>query len=403
MNLILSHPELTDKQRAKCVNTLAGVLTNRRITRDRSVLEVAATVTGSTFSSQSFRISRPQPEDQNAPQDPAAYPLTPDNVLRQSDQVPPELTNNEPDEIMEDSRASDALPADGTGPSQQPHTRRTITRHGTEVFYGLITPGNSPVKAPGNQSISPVVERDVGMDGTFTGDHDHSSVPSPGSNFGSPTPQETEPQSDVVSALEHEISILRREKAVLLEKEEYVLRKLSRNGQGTISNIETVTDRTVRQRDGLCVENQGLRATIERLKSGIIDLQSKIAHMQDKLDRAEGERIELTQTKRRWIARMWVLAGRVPGELRKKDAEIENMIEKLVGMHAQLAQEQSHLRELQDQLDEERVKRMGAEAELEDSRTAHAQEIKDRDLAGRRLRDQLKQVVNGLDSGAISI
>ena len=59
MNLVVSDPELTSKQRAKCVNALAGVFTKRSITRDRSVLEVAAAVTGSTFSSRSSRVSRP--------------------------------------------------------------------------------------------------------------------------------------------------------------------------------------------------------------------------------------------------------------------------------------------------------------------------------------------------------
>jgi len=299
---------------------------------------------------------------------------------------------------------------DKPGPSQQPLARLTITRRGTEVFYGLPTPGNSPIKAPGNQVrfhichsshlaplfipsqlISTVVERDAEVDDTFMGDHDPPSTPSP-----TPALRETEPQSDVVSAMESEIASLKREK-------EYVLRKLSRNGQGTVSNIETVTDRTVRQRDELRVENQKLRAAIERLKSCIIDLRGRIAHMQDKLDRAEGERIEMTQSRRRWIARMWALAGRVPGELRKKDAEIENMREKLAGMHAQLAQGRLRLGELQVQLDEERVRRVGVEAELDDSRIAYAQEIKDRDLAGRKLRDQLRQVVNGLDSGDISI
>lgn len=241
------------------------------------------------------------------------------------------------------------------------------------------------------------------MDDAFTGNRDPPSSPSPGSAFGLPTPQETEPQSNIVSALNERIADLERKNAVLQGKEERTIRMLSRNGQGTLSSIETVTDRIVRQREELRVENQELRAFIGHLESGVINLQGQIAHMQDKLDRAEGERFEMEQSRRRWIARMWALAGRIPGELRKRDAEIENMREKLADMHARLAQQQSRLRELQGQLEEEKVKRVGVEAELDGSRLAHAQEIKDRDLAGQRLRDQLKQVVNSLDSGAISI
>jgi len=215
-------------------------------------------------------------------------------------------------------------------------------------------------------------------------DHDHPSTP---------TPQETEPQPDVVS---DELATLRREK-------QYVLRILSRNGQGTLSDIETVTNRAVQQREELRVENRELRAFIERLKSDIDDLQGRISHVQDKLDRAEGERTEMAQSKRRWIVRVCALAGRIPGGLRKKDDEIENLREKLSGMHARLAQEQSKLRELQDQLEGERTRREGVEAELDESRTNHAQAMKDRDLAGQRLRDQLKQMANSLESGAVSI
>ena len=322
---------------------------------------------------------------------------------------------------MEEPRVSVAIPVEKPGPSGQQSTLHMVTRHGTEVFYGLITPGNSPTKAPGDQvrfhvaritphlplrtsqQISTVIEREVEMDDTFTGDRDPPASPSPGSGSGLPAPLETEPQSDIVSALNERIANLEREKAALQGKEEYVIRKLSRNGQGTLSNIETVTDRTVRQRDELRVENQELRAFIGHLESGIVNLQGQIVHMQDKLDRAEGERFEMEQGRRRWITRMWALTGRIPGELRKRDAEIENMRKKLADMHARLAQQQSRLRELQGQLEEEKVKRVGVEAELDGSRLAHAQEIKDRDLAGQRLRDQLKQVVNSLDSGAISI
>ena len=233
------------------------------------------------------------------------------------------------------------------------------------------------------------------MDDTLTDDHGHPSTPL-GPDFGSPAPRETVPQLDVVAALESKIEAMRQEK-------EYVLRKLSRNGQGTLSNIEAVADRAVQQRNDLRAENQKLRAIVERLKSDIIGLQNKIAHLQGKLDRAEVDRTEMVQNKRRWIARMWALAGRVPGELRKKDAEIENMRERLTGMHAQLAQGQSRLRELQGQLEEEKAGRVGVEAELENSRKAHAQEIKDRDLTGRRIRDQLKQMANAIDSGTMSI
>jgi len=321
---------------------------------------------------------------------------------------------------MEELRVSNALPLEKPGPSQQLQTLRTITRHGTEIFCGLPTPGNSPTKAPGvqvrshiiycsnlshlsilSQRVSIVVERDVEMETTLIADRSPLSGP-PGSDFGSPAPRKAEPQFGMAS-MEDDFASLRRENAALLEVKQYVLRKLSRNGQGTLSNIETVVDRAAQQRDDLRVENQELRSRIERLESGITNLQGQIAHTRDKLDRAEIERIEVAQSKRRWIARMWALAGRVPGELRKKDAEIDNMREKLASLHARLAQEQSQLRDLRGQLEEEKERRMGVEVELESSRVAHAQEIQDRDLAGRRLRDQLKQVVNSLDSGAISI
>lgn len=231
------------------------------------------------------------------------------------------------------------------------------------------------------------------MDDTSTEAHGLHATPSPGPGFDS---------LDMVS-VQNELASLRRANAALLEKEGYVRRKLSRNGQGTISNLETVVDRAVQQRDELCVENQGLRAVIERLESRIIDLQGQIVRTQDKLDRAESERIQIAQSKRRWIARMLASAGRLPGELRVKDAEIDSMREKLVGMHAQLAQEQSQLRDHQIQLEEERKRRMGIETELGDTRMAHAQEIENRDLAGRRLKEQLKQMINNLDSGGISI
>jgi len=58
MNIILSNPELTSKEQTKCVNKFAGVLTRRSITRDRSILEVAADVTESFLSSKSSRVAR---------------------------------------------------------------------------------------------------------------------------------------------------------------------------------------------------------------------------------------------------------------------------------------------------------------------------------------------------------
>jgi hypothetical protein len=57
MTLVLSCPGATQTQQAKRVNALAGILRTRRITRDRSVLEVASTVTGSTFPSRRSRSS----------------------------------------------------------------------------------------------------------------------------------------------------------------------------------------------------------------------------------------------------------------------------------------------------------------------------------------------------------
>ena len=239
------------------------------------------------------------------------------------------------------------------------------------------------------------------MDDTFT--NNSSPTPSPGPGFDSPAPRGSELKSHSLTVLEDRIWVLMQEKAALLEKEQYVLRKLSRNGNGTLSNIEAVADRAVRQRDELLVENQELRAMIERLNSSVLDLQGNIVHVQDKLDRAQGERMEMAQSRRRWIVRMWTLAGRIPGELRKKDAEIENMREKLVDMHALLAQEQSRLQEVQCRFAEERKRRMDMEVEFNDSKTAHAQEIKERELAGQRLRGQLMNVVNGLESGAILI
>jgi chromosome segregation ATPase len=249
------------------------------------------------------------------------------------------------------------------------------------------------------QWLSTVSEQDIEMDES---DHD-SPAPSPSAGFGSPLPEETVSQLDLVAKLKSQISSLAQENTVLRGNEEYVLRKLSRNGQGTVSNIETVTDRAVRQREQLRVENEELRVEVQRLESSVTHLQGIIAHTEDKLKRAVRDREEMIEGRHRWIARVWALAGRLPGELRKKDAEIENMREKLTSMFAQLAQEQSKLREAQGELDEERTRRMGVEAELQDANAVHDQKIKERDLAGQKLRDQLKQMVNGLDSGAIAI
>lgn len=334
----------------------------------------------------------------------------------------PEVAHDGPDDITaEDPRVSEALVAGNLGPSRPPPARRTIARHGTEIAYGLVTPGVTPAKAPGNQArfhitssshstyffmlsqlTSTAGEQDVGMDNAATDDHD-SSVLSPGPGFDFPAPRAGQPQPSVVAVLEDRISVLMGEKEALLQKEEYVLRKLSRNGQGTVSNIEAVTDRAVQQRDQLRAENQELRTVIERLKSRITDLQGEIARVQEKLERAKVERIEIAQSRRRWIARMWSLAGRLPGELRKKDAEIDNVREKLVEMYARLAQEQSVLREAQGQLSDERDSRAGLETELKDTKAAHARAILERDLAGQRLKDQLKLVINSLESGAMSI
>jgi DNA repair exonuclease SbcCD ATPase subunit len=258
--------------------------------------------------------------------------------------------------------------------------------------------------------ISTVDEQDVEMDDTFAVDHDVQPVLSLGPGSGSLVQQESQSQSETLAALEEKIQILAQEKATLVQdkatfrwREECALRKLSRNGQGTLSSLETVTDRAVRQREELRAENQELRAAAERLESGVIDLQAKIASLQDKLNKTKAERIEVAQSKRRWVTRMWTLAGRLPGELRKKDAEIENMREKLVDMYGRLAQEQARLRKAQDDLAGERTIRIGAEAELKDAKAAHAQEIQGRDSAGQRLKDQLKLVVGGLESGVISI
>ena len=249
------------------------------------------------------------------------------------------------------------------------------------------------------QRFSTIGEQDIEM-----GESDHdSSVPSPSAGFGSPLPRGTGYQLDLVAKLESQISSLTQQNAVLRGNEDYVLRKLSRNGQGTVSNIETVTDRAVRQREQLRVENEELRTEVQRLESSVTYLQGTITHTEDKLKRAVRDREEMVEGRHRWIARVWALAGRLPGELRKKDAEIENMREKLTSMFAQLAQEQSKLREAQSGLDEERMRRMDVEAKLKDANVVHDQKIRERDLAGQRLRDQLKQVVNGLDSGAISI
>ena len=235
------------------------------------------------------------------------------------------------------------------------------------------------------------------MDTTLIGDLNPSPAPSTSSCFGS---LQGSHQSDAVAALQEKVLILAQENAELKEKDEYVRRKLSRNGNGTLSNIETITDRVVRQRDELRTENQKLRADVERLESGVTDLQGEIARMQAKLEKAKEERIEMAQSRRRWIVRMWTLAGRLPGELRKKDAEVNNMREKLFGMYARLAQEQENLREVQDQLCEEKRRRKNVETELEDSNAAHDLAMRERNLDRERFKDRLKHLVNDLESGA---
>lgn len=237
------------------------------------------------------------------------------------------------------------------------------------------------------------------MDETVTGADGFPSSPSYGSR--SLVRQATEP--DIVDFKENKIAILERENAGLLKMKESVLRKLSRNGEGTISNIETVVDRAVRECDELRAKNVNLRTEVLYRQSCIITYQSIISILKEKLVRAQTDRIAMARSKQRWIARMFALAGRVPGELRKKDAEIDNTREKLAGMEAQLSEEQSQLQDLQGQLEGERGRRADAEAELDHSRLAHAREITERDLAGRRLRDQLRQMVENLDSGAMSM
>ena len=115
--------------------------------------------------------------------------------------------------------------------------------------------------------------------------HD-SSVLSPSTGFESPLPQESRSQLDLVAKLESQISSLTQQNAVLRGDEEYVLRELSRNGQGIISNIETVTDQAVRQREQLRVENEELCAEVQRLESSVTYLQGIIAHPEDELKRA---------------------------------------------------------------------------------------------------------------------
>ena len=237
------------------------------------------------------------------------------------------------------------------------------------------------------------------MDGAATGDPGFPSTPSRGSR--SLVRQATKP--DIKVSKEEKIAILERENAELLETKESALRKLSRNGQGTISNIETVVDRAVKERDELRAGNQYLRKRLLAHESSIFNLRTLITITEEQLARAEAERIAVVQNKQRWISRALALGGRFPGELRKKDAEIENMKGNIAGMHAQLSEERSRLQVLRGQLEEEKGKRAGAEAELDHSRLTHAQEIEERDLAGRRLRNQLKQVVENLDSGAMSI
>ena len=63
----------------------------------------------------------------------------------------PELANDGLGDIAEEPYVPETLAVEMPGPSQQQVARRTIARQGTEVLYGLATPGNSPVKASGSQ------------------------------------------------------------------------------------------------------------------------------------------------------------------------------------------------------------------------------------------------------------
>lgn len=245
-----------------------------------------------------------------------------------------------------------------------------------------------------------ICRQDTEIDDTLTDSDDFPDcLPSPG--IGSPAPQEIMPQPSAL--LEEKISILMQEKEILQGRQDYVLRKLSRNGEGTISNIEIVTDRVIRHRDNLRAENKELRAAVERAENESMYLRGEILWTQVKLDKAKAERAEMVQSKVRWIARMWTLAGRLPGELRKKDAEIESTRKALSDLHVRLAREESKLEEVRGKLGEERMKRIDVEAELKDSSATHAQEIKERDLAGLKLKDQLKLVVQSLESGSVAI
>ena len=250
-----------------------------------------------------------------------------------------------------------------------------------------------------SQSLSTVIEQDVEMDGAATGDYGLPSTPP--RRFRSLVRQATEP--DIKVSKEDKIAILERENAELREMKESALRKLSRNGKGTISNMETVVDRAIRERDELHAENQKLENRLKRCESRIDALREEIPFAEARIARAEADRRAETQKKIRWIWRVLTLTGSAPREFRKKDAEIDNLRKKLAGMHAELSKEQSRLQGLQGQLGEERGRRAGVEAELDHSRSAHAREIHQRDLAGQRLRNQLKQVVENLDSGAMSI
>jgi hypothetical protein len=62
-----------------------------------------------------------------------------------------EVANDEPEAItVEEPRVSEARVAGNPGPSRQQPVHRTTTLHGTEIAYGLVTPGVTPAKAPGN-------------------------------------------------------------------------------------------------------------------------------------------------------------------------------------------------------------------------------------------------------------
>lgn len=62
-----------------------------------------------------------------------------------------ESTNDWANEIVNYPQVPEMLALEKATPSKQQPAQRLITRHETEIFYGLVTPGTSPVKAIGNR------------------------------------------------------------------------------------------------------------------------------------------------------------------------------------------------------------------------------------------------------------